>query len=73
MKDQTTRVHADAIVAPAMFSVPEFCRGHSISRALFYKLHKEGKAPRICKVGARSLISAEDAAAWRHRLEREAA
>ena len=51
-----------------LLSVAEFCRSHSISRALFYKLHKQGKAPRICKVGARSLISADDAAAWRHDL-----
>jgi hypothetical protein len=63
----------DAGVAPAMFSVPDFCASHGISRALFYKLHAQGKAPRICKVGARSLICADDAAAWRRGLERQAA
>jgi predicted DNA-binding transcriptional regulator AlpA len=56
-----------------MFSVPDFCRSHGISRALFYKLHAQGKAPPICKIGSRSLISAEDAAAWRHGLQKQVA
>ena len=51
-----------------MLSVAVFCRMHSISRALFYKLLQQGKAPRICKVGSRTLIAAEDAAAWRAGL-----
>ncbi len=61
------------IEAPAMLSIPVFCRSHSISRALFYKLHQQGKTPPICKVGTRSLISAEDAAAWRDGLRERAA
>jgi predicted DNA-binding transcriptional regulator AlpA len=59
-------------VTPAMFSIRDFCRSHSISRAMFYKLHSQGKAPRICKVGARSLISAEAAAEWRRGLQEQA-
>jgi predicted DNA-binding transcriptional regulator AlpA len=67
MEGTTERVNA-----PMMYSVSGFCRAHSISRALFYKLHSQGKAPRICKVGARSLISAEAAAEWRRGLQEQA-
>jgi predicted DNA-binding transcriptional regulator AlpA len=64
------RANTDAIVAPVMFSVRDFCKAHAISRAFFYKLHAEGKAPPICKLGSRTLISAEAAAEWRRDLER---
>ena len=50
-----------------------FCETHSISRASFYNLLKSGKAPKIMKVGSRTLISAEAAAAWRVRMEAETA
>lgn len=52
-----------------MTSVSEFCRAHGISRAFFYKLAKEGNAPRIAKVGRRTLISDEAAEEWRKRME----
>jgi len=65
------RLNADAVAAPVMYSVAEFCIAHGISRAFFYKLHAEGKAPPICKLGSRSLISTEAAAEWRHRLQAE--
>lgn len=55
-----------------MFSVREFCQAHRISRALFYRLAKEGKAPKTAKVGRRTLISQEAAAEWRHQIEDEA-
>lgn len=50
-------------------SIDEFCTDHRISRAMFYKLLAEGKAPRVMKVGSRTLISIEAAAAWRARME----
>lgn len=55
-----------------MTSVAEFCHSHGISRATFYKLAAEGRAPAIAKIGRRTLISAEAAEAWRRRMEREA-
>jgi predicted DNA-binding transcriptional regulator AlpA len=58
--------------APAMYSVADFCRLHGISRAFFYKLRKQRKMPPICKVGNRSLITAEAAADWRREREAEA-
>jgi len=56
-----------------MMTINEFCAEHKISRSFYYKLHAQGKAPRICKIGTRSLISADDAAAWRRGLQEHAA
>jgi len=50
-------------------SVADFCRSHAISRSLFYKLAREGKAPRIMKVGRRTLITTEAAQEWRQEME----
>jgi hypothetical protein len=46
-------------------SVAEFCERHNISIGHFYALKKKGLAPRVMKVGLRTLISAEEAARWR--------
>jgi hypothetical protein len=54
----------------SMMTVAEFCRAHRISKALFYKLRRQGLAPPVCKAGSRSLISVEAAAQWRRGLER---
>ena len=51
------------------FSISEFCRRHGISRAHFYNLSKSGDAPAVMRVGRRTLVSAEAAAAWRRRME----
>jgi hypothetical protein len=51
------------------FSVPEFCRQHDISKALFYCLLRDGRGPVVMKVGGRTLISAEAASSWRKRME----
>lgn len=53
------------------FSIQEFCDDHSISRAKFYLLTKEGKAPNLMKVGRRRLISVEAATEWRRQMESE--
>lgn len=66
-------VKRDDIVAPAMYSVPEFCRAHSISRSMLYKQIKAGRGSRLSKCGNRTLISEQAAAAWRAGLEKEAA
>ena len=54
------------------WTIDEFCQSHGISRATFYNLRKRGAAPRIMKVGARTLISADAAAEWRERMEHAA-
>ena len=50
-------------------SIDEFCIAHGISRAMFYKIRKQGLAPRIMTVGSRQLISDEAAAEWRRQME----
>jgi predicted DNA-binding transcriptional regulator AlpA len=50
-------------------SIDEFCIAHGISRAMFYKIRKQGRAPRIMTVGSRQLISDEAAAEWRQSME----
>lgn len=50
-------------------SVDDFCKSNGISRSLFYKLHRAGKAPRIMKIGRRTLISSEAASDWRKQME----
>jgi predicted DNA-binding transcriptional regulator AlpA len=40
-------------------SVPEFCDWYGISRAHLYNLIKRGKGPRLSRLGARVLITAQ--------------
>jgi predicted DNA-binding transcriptional regulator AlpA len=54
------------------WTIEEFCQSHGISRATFYNLMKRGTAPRIMKVGTRTLVSVDAAAEWRERMERVA-
>lgn len=51
------------------FSVAQFCEAHGFTKVLFYKLLKEGRGPRIMKVGSRTLVSTEAAAEWRKSME----
>jgi predicted DNA-binding transcriptional regulator AlpA len=51
------------------FSIEEFCRAHGISRAMFFKIMKEGTGPRTMLVGSRRLVSDEAAADWRRQME----
>ncbi len=53
----------------AAFSVADFCREHAISRGLFYNMLREGRGPRVMKVGRRTLVSREAAEEWRRRME----
>lgn len=57
---------------PLAFSVAEFCEKHRITKPTFYELVKRGTAPRIMKVGRRTLISIEAAADWRRQMEQGA-
>jgi predicted DNA-binding transcriptional regulator AlpA len=50
-------------------TIEAFCKDHGFSRAFFYKLMREGRGPRVMKVGARTLVSDEAAADWRRAME----
>jgi predicted DNA-binding transcriptional regulator AlpA len=54
------------------YSVAEFCEAFGLSVPMFYKLKNKGRAPRIMKVGSRTLISFEAADKWRRDRERAA-
>jgi len=54
-------------------SIHAFCALHGISEDLFFKMKREGWGPATMKVGTRTLISHESAAAWRKAREEAAA
>jgi hypothetical protein len=54
-----------ATLSKLAMSIREFCDSHDISEAFYYELQKRGMGPRVMEVGARRLISIEEAAAWR--------
>jgi predicted DNA-binding transcriptional regulator AlpA len=60
---------ATRIATALAFTVPEFCQAHGISRALYYILARDGRAPASMKVGRRRLIARESAEAWRRQME----
>lgn len=47
-------------------TIPEFCKRHKISLALFYKY--PDKMPRVRAVAGRRIITDEDEAEWRRDL-----
>ena len=51
------------------FSIAIFCKHYGISRALFYKLQSQGKAPRTFNLGRRVLISKEAAQEWLRAMD----
>lgn len=54
----------------AAMTIAEFCEAAGgISKSFFHKMIKDGTAPRIMKVGRRTLITAEAAAEWRRERE----
>lgn len=57
-------------LSPQAYDVSTFCKVHSIGRTFFYRLLKEGRGPKIMKIGSRRLISVEAAREWRSALER---
>jgi hypothetical protein len=57
-----------AVDQPAVYTVKQFCRAHSISNGKFYAMVKEGTAPTTMRVGTRRMISIEEAARWRAAL-----
>src|SRR5262245_7869979 len=52
------------------YTIDQFCTRHGISKSFFFALMAEGRGPRVMRVGRRTLISREAAAAWRRRQER---
>jgi predicted DNA-binding transcriptional regulator AlpA len=54
------------------YSIPEFCQQFRIGKTFLYKLLKDGRGPRIIRVGRRTIISSEAARDWIAQLEKAA-
>ena len=52
-------------------SVAEFCAGWGISKPMYYRLRREGRGPRIVRVGRRTLITPEANAEWGREMEEQ--
>ncbi len=50
-------------------SVKDFCEAYNISKSFLYRLKREGKGPRMMRIGRRTLISAEAAREWQSQNE----
>lgn len=56
------------------YTIDEFCTAHGFCRSVFYKLKRQGRAPRLMKISDnRVAISREAAEEWRRAREAEAA
>jgi predicted DNA-binding transcriptional regulator AlpA len=53
------------------FSIDEFCADEGISRAFFYKLDAQGKAPDTYRVGKLRRMTREAREAWRAARQAE--
>ncbi len=51
------------------YDINDFCEAQNISRSMFYKLIKQDKAPRLMKVGRKTLITSEAAEEWQQQME----
>lgn len=59
----------DPVIDPPSYDVDGFCRAHHIARSHFYSMLQQGNGPRIIKLGRRTIISGEEAARWRRRMQ----
>ncbi|TWI71316.1 hypothetical protein IQ16_02935 [Bradyrhizobium huanghuaihaiense] len=58
-------------IAPMAYSIRQFCEAHNISVDTYFRMQRVGFGPVTMKVGGRTLISVEAAAAWRREREAE--
>jgi hypothetical protein len=56
-------------VAPMAYSIRQFSEAHNVSVDTYFRLQRAGLGPVTMKVGGRTLISVESAAAWRRERE----
>lgn len=49
--------------------IKTFCKNFGISTSMFYKLRRQGKAPKTMLIGKRRLISTEAIAEWQKQME----
>jgi hypothetical protein len=54
------------------YSIGQFCQAHNISVDTYFRMQRHSHGPATMKVGQRTLISAEAAAAWRQAAQEQA-
>jgi hypothetical protein len=54
---------------PLALSIRQFCDSHDISIDTYFRMARVGNGPQTMRVGGRTLISIEAAAAWRRERE----
>ena len=60
-------------IVQTALTVAQLCERNQISHVHFYELRKQGRAPRIMKLGRRTLITVQAEADWHKAMEAEAA
>ena len=56
-----------------LYTIEIFCERNRMSEAMYFKLKRQGKAPREMKIGKKILITPEAEADWRREREAESA
>ena len=64
-------MNTPVFVPESLQSIADFCKSNGISKAFFYKLREQGKAPKITKLGSRSMITPEARHEWLTSLNQE--
>jgi len=54
-------------------TLAQWCEHRKVSMSMYYKLRDQGRSPRVHRVGAKVLISAEADRAWLREREAEGA
>jgi hypothetical protein len=60
-----TKTSTPLLAEKLAFSIPEFCALHGISTSYYFLLRQRNEGPEELRIGRRTLIAAEAAAAWR--------
>jgi hypothetical protein len=63
------RLSATPLADLMALSIKQFCKLHGISVDTYFRMQRAGLGPAVMKVGHRTLISRESAAAWRRARE----
>ncbi len=66
------RAGPDPLIEPLALSIKQFCAAHGICVETYFRMQRAGIGPAVMKVGSRTMISVEAAAAWRREREEAA-
>ena len=66
------RAGPDPFIEPLALSIKQFCAAHGICVETYFRMQRAGIGPAVMKVGSRTMISVEAAAAWRREREEAA-